>query len=355
MKGNTFFGVLIRAEKLLETQNCDEESYSLFSQVVSYVEACSFSNSEATKFICKNWRLSSSELSERWSVSHPAKSVNTFRSQLSTTNRQLFGLFGNIVPEVFYKKSLLSEEDKVLRRNLVNALAALDYDEDIFVPDIFISEVGNFFEDASYDTYKVEDCMEELRLIKILMKSNVFSYIEKINADKLKFILGVLNQPISSNRSRSINHNKIAILNQLHLLPSSFVGLQKNSASEESSQVVERVVERQVPEKHRFTFAFNKEMADILEERLAQPTTEAEMKAWSDWEKENKDHAYIVTVLNTLYCMTADGFKKFLSRVNIIALSSIVNGTFGDVKGRDYDFTDKSQSEKAFVKYQKEG
>ena len=61
-----------------------------------------------------------------------------------------------------------------------------------------------------------------------------------------------------------------------------------------------------IKEDHRFKLGITNEMADALEKRLEQPTTEAEMKFEASL--GDKRDRYIQTLVGTLYAMTPEGF-----------------------------------------------
>lgn len=351
--GKTFFSVMQTVQREIERGAVDSKSRELFEDLVSSVETCGFSNSDITKYICKNWRVPSGDLVTRWyGELGGKKSKTTFRSQISTASKQLFDIYGNIQPSTFGKSSTLSDEDKAIRSHL-SAVIKSFLIEDTYAANVFISEVLNYFDDpVPIGKYDMSDCQNELKVLKLLAKTNIYNLLDTCDNDKLKYLLYVLAQPLTVSRTRSVNLDKLDILKQFGLTKTSYSMLNnvEDSASE-AEDVPSNTVEVEEKRDHRFKLGIINEMADALEKRLEQPTTEEEMKFEASL--GDKRDRYIQTLVGTLYAMTPEGFESYIRRQNSILLAEAINGDYQGFKGVDVDTTEFTKDLKSFIKYEK--
>lgn len=177
-----------------------------FNRLVSFVESGVYTSSPSSKYIAKNWRLTSKELCAKWNDEEVSvKSENTFRSQVSTLSRQLYTLF----PQV--ERAFIEEDRKAMQEILSTIALLIDGDE--YFNDIFISELVDNYSDYSGREYPLEDCMKEISLLAMLRKRYIFEMLDLVNRDKMGYLQRVLQTPIASNRYRNINSRKIELLN----------------------------------------------------------------------------------------------------------------------------------------------
>ena len=351
--GKTFFSVMQQVQKDINRGVISNDSVTLFNRLKETVETCDFTSSKATKFVCKNWNSSSKDLVDKWyGLTGGTKSKHTFRSQISTASTLLFSIFGNIQPSVFGDLAELSEEDLAIRHHLVDTLNSFVI-EDVFAYNLFISEVLNYFEDSEPTArYTMEECTNELKILKLLAKTNIYKLLDTCDSDKLKYLLSVLIQPLTSIKNRSVNTDKLAVLRELGAIQTSYSLLQDVAkSSDKDIEEPTKTVKLPIKEDHRFKLGITNEMAKVLEKRLEQPTTEAEMKFEASL--GDKRDRYVQTLVGTLYAMTPEGFESYIRRQNSILLAEAINGDYQGFKGVDVDTTEFSKDLKSFIKYEK--
>lgn len=327
MENVTFFGVMASVEKSIARGECDADGIRFFEDLVSYVENCPFTRSKATKFICKNWRLKPRELTTKWNSINMGedKVSSTFRSQVSTASKLLYAIFGDITPVIFTSYDDLSFNDKRSRDHLALCLYSLNF-EDVCVDGMFIKEVSGFFEDLTpkKEHYSLIEIKDELELLRPLIKPNVYEYLESGGADKLKYIFSTLNQPLTSVRTRSINVDKLDILRYLGFLGGNTVGFRFPA----DSGVAERVVEVQVPEKHRYKFGIAKKMADALDKRLKDKYTKEDVIQMERLRSSGKLEETYERLAKQFTFLTEDGFVDAINNVNVLLLNDVINGNY---------------------------
>ena len=347
-----FFQVMRIVNKDYENGSLCSSSEKLFSRLIESVESGGFSNSDITKFICQNWKLDYKELTSFWNgLNGTEKSKDTFRSQVSTISAHLFTIFGDVQPSVFGNPNELSSEDISIRERLVAILDSM-ITEDTFAKNIYILEVLNYFEDLdAKDSFPLSECENELKVLKLLTKSNIYSLLDTCNSAKLKYILSIMIQPLTSNRYRTVNLEKLEIMRNLGLAKTSYSLLKQKQTSDSASKNENTVNEVVDKPSHRFKMGITNEMAETLEKRLAEPISHEDVIAETNL--GDKRDIYIKTLVGTLYAMTPEGFERYIARQNPILLAEAINGTFSDHKNVDVDFTGASQETKRFIKYDK--
>ncbi len=327
----TFFGVMNQVEKIIDKRESDPEAIRMFNDLVNYVEDCPFTKSKVTKFICKNWRLNPSQLTDKWNkLSVDKKANSTFRSQVSTASRLLYGIFGDINPTIFSDSERLSFDDKLTRDRLGLVLYSLDF-EDVCVDGMFIQEISSFFEDLKTEReyYSLIELKDELELLKPLINTNIYEYLERGDADKLKYIFNVLNKPLTSVRNCSVNTDKLEILRCLGFLGSDYVGFNFREGGV-SDRVVERVVE--VPERHHYNLGITKKMAEALDKRLAENCTKEEQDRIGILRRSGKLEEIYERLHKRMNFVTEQGFIDVINKLNVLVLNDIINGA-GDTSG----------------------
>lgn len=277
-----------------ETKYYTDYTRAVFNALITFVTDCSFSTSKNIRFICANWYCSYSELCNKWQgVSGKSKTSDAFRSQVSTTSMFLYEIFPNFHRDVF----LLEEEFGL---NEINRIISALSGEDLSLADLFISEVINYCD--NFDnvlSFSLEDCLNEISAIKALKRSEVFSFLDTLDWEKLRYVLYVLSKPISSSRSREVNHEKIDMLRLLDESSSSVVSASELGSFDENTNV--RLSKK-------YSIGITPEMEAILIQRLAEPDRENE--------SSNSSASEIEKIQRFFGAYTEDSFRERISKLN---------------------------------------
>lgn len=189
------------------------DTQELLIRLIAFVQSGKLvASSDATLFVCRNFRLSTAELQRAWELKYKtAKSLNTFRCQRSCLGREYYKLFGNN----FYTNFMI--EDKKQLAQLALRLDALEL-ENICADDLFYCELvdsckgsGKF---ASYNL-NVKDCVEEVKLLRKIMKANFSEELQKVDAEKLQYVMYVLDSALVDTKALEINEEKLKLLKAL--------------------------------------------------------------------------------------------------------------------------------------------
>lgn len=273
-----------------------------FNRLVSFVESGVYTSSPSSKYIAKNWRLTSKELCAKWNDEEVSvKSENTFRSQVSTLSRQLYTLF----PQV---ERAFIEEDRKAMQEILSTIALL-VDGDEYFNDIFISELVDNYADYSGREYPLEDCMKEISLLAMLRKRYIFEMLDLVNRDKMGYLQRVLQTPIASNRYRNINLKKLKVLSMMEKAGAS------TTLFDGAAQQAEKVQEpAKVDNYSKYGFSDMSELVGVLEEVA---TSE---NMGNDAEKDAKK----LSAIKRLYC--AEDLNCFLSDVSAETMQEFLKG-----------------------------
>lgn len=219
-----FFKELADCEKMIFVEkscsSCDgevweklKETRHLLARLIQFVESGELvSSSEASKFICKNFRLDSVEMTKAWNIKYQSdKSNNTFRSQISTLSRKFYKLFGHDIYTLF----AIQDADGLQKIKVkLNALQSVDISFD----DLFFSELSSICRgdgEIASSNLHVEDCNAELEFMRKILKSRFISALGKYDVNKLAYIRYILNTPLVDSKGICINEQKIKMLKAL--------------------------------------------------------------------------------------------------------------------------------------------
>lgn len=275
---------------------------TVFNRLVSFVESGVYTSSPSSKYIAKNWRLTSKELCSKWNDEEVSvKSENTFRSQVSTLSRQLYTLF----PQV---EGAFIEEDRKAMQEILSTIALL-IDGDEYFNDIFISELVDNYADYSGREYPLEDCMKEISLLAMLRKRYIFEMLDLVNRDKMGYLQRVLQTPIASNRYRNINLKKLEVLNLME---------EAGASTTLFDGVAQQTEKIQEPEKvdnyFKYGFSDMNELIEVLE------SVASSENMGIDADKDAKK----LSAIKRLYC--ADDLKRFLGDVSAEIMQEFLKG-----------------------------
>lgn len=220
---NTFFKTLVFLEEdwlRKSDKKSSKSSSSLLSRLIKFVESGSVVDSDIEKFILKNFRLSSADITDKWNEINydRVKSKDTIRGQVSVLNRYFCSLFDITADGL--SEAFVVENTDVLTR-LSDILVAFD------IGDFNIAERFPVFQkylpdDSTDSVYTVEECTKEIHFLKTLDKSVIENMLTEINQDKLIYVLQSIRQPLLTNYYKksedknskqklcSVNHEKVA-------------------------------------------------------------------------------------------------------------------------------------------------
>lgn len=295
-----FFYMLSETEKEVEGKGV--VLITAFNRLVSFVESGVYTSSPSSKYIAKNWRLTSKELCIKWNNEEVSeKSENTFRSQVSTLSRQLYALF----PQV--EKAFI-DDDRNSIQEILGTIGLLS-DGDAFYNDLFVAELVEDYSDYSGREYSLEDCVNEIHLLAMLRKRYLFEMLDLVNRDKMGYLHKVLQTPIASNRYRNINLKKLEVLNLMEEAGAS------TTLFDGVAQQTEKIQEpAKVDNYSKYGFSDMNELVEVLESVASSENLGA------DAEKDAKK----LSAIKRLYC--ANDLKWFLGNVSAEIMQEFLKG-----------------------------
>lgn len=173
------------------------------------------SKSESERFICKYYNQKSSTLTYYWRMEgHGDKSSNTFRCQIHNLSKKMYELFGGSVFDYFYS------QDKEQLRQLRVKMQVLFF-KDVSFSNIFFYEIANFCKDANeteIQNIKVQDCIDEIKLLSQLKADRFKSVLATKDKGKLSYIKGVLDSPLVDAGTKEVNEEKLKLLYALGVI-----------------------------------------------------------------------------------------------------------------------------------------
>lgn len=204
----SFFKVLCALEEeVIPSDKYSSETKAIVFDVIAFVEGGTITNANIAKFICKNFRLDNKAMLQAYNLSVPSEkaiSTSTLRSYISRLSNELYDVFGLNIYDIFIKNDL-KKQRKI--RSLVN----ISNLRDLSFKDLFIEVVD---ERASTGLVRsdmtIDDCEEELEVLRTLTKNHLRGIISDLDAGKLAYIKRVMNTPLVN--SKSLNYDKIALL-----------------------------------------------------------------------------------------------------------------------------------------------
>lgn len=216
-----FFRQLRDTCKFVETAKVDvlsNEEKEVFYKLLVFVESGVFSNSDVTKFICKNWRLETPQLTSLWNeLKGKSKSSDTMRKQVLIVGNYLSALFDIDLQTCF--NGINPERIKSISVK-INALSDFCVNcSDKFSETIFPEEVLSY-QGSNSSSADISSCEYELKVLKALTRSNIYNLLDSCDQSKLSYLLECLSNPLiykeKSAREYSINESKLDILQKLY-------------------------------------------------------------------------------------------------------------------------------------------
>lgn len=206
----SFFKVLATIEDeiiLSESSEYSDETKSIIYSLIAFVEGGTITEASIAKFICRNFRLDNKSLLRAYNLSVPYEkmiSTSTLRSYISRLSNELYDIFGLNIYEIF-------KENNLEKQRKIKSLLNISNLEDLNFEDLFVNIVD---EKASTGLVNsnicLDDCEEELKVLKLLTKMHLREMLSGLDANKLAYIKRVLNKPIVN--SKTLNYDKISLL-----------------------------------------------------------------------------------------------------------------------------------------------
>lgn len=332
----SFFTKLRQLEQLNRELNISDSVLPLYRDFMSFVENGNFTDSEPVKYVCSNWKLKPREISDKWNSSNAKKkSYNTWGVQVKFTSELLESIFPNFEPMIFHKTNDTDVKANEKRNIISLTIKSIDT-PNLYPSDMFIEEI-NKLNTGNETEYNIEDCEEELKVLKLLSQDNINNILSKVDKNKLSYILGVLSQKSSVYKNKEFNKNKLLVLQKLNKVNTDF-----NEYKQDEVIVKEKIIYKEVKEEQPYKLGITKEMADILTKRLNTQATEKELTLTPDTKGYKES---LEKLVEFMYFMTPEGFEYNLNKINVLLLDSIVRGNY-------HDFTTRivNTNEKGFLK-----
>lgn len=194
--------------------NITDETRQGFKEFTSFVEECALFPGKrfyAIQYVCKHWYLSGNDLHIRYNRETGKQTSNSAFSQTITrasmAYSKVFGVFD--LYEVFDGKHNDSIDDLLLLCDLI-----VQDVESGLVP-IFISEVYDYNTTKKHGTYALDECKNEIAILKETTKRAIFDKLDTVDSDKLLYLLDVSKQSLFNTKDDSINQNKFKLLTYL--------------------------------------------------------------------------------------------------------------------------------------------
>ena len=309
--------------RIIEKNIADPSSYfpsetiSLFNDLVSFVEEAAWSNSVSTKFICANWRKSSSEVTKLWNEDHrqKPKSNNTFRSQISTCCTQLYSLLGADVLNIFslenYRKDGTYSDEVRIAMYRLKSLVSYFSVEDFNFNEFAIQEVSAYTNGGQVEVFNLDDCANEIEAIKTLRRNSIYSYLDTLDTEKLSYLRSILNSPLMNTSTRKANATKIDLLKRLDTIPCEryfkFANVGLHQSYEEIEVDETTVVNIPKEAKDEKPIEVTEEVSDFSFEETIEEGSLSESVVEPKVEKETIKEGYDLESIVNRYCLTEFG------------------------------------------------
>lgn len=207
----SFFKTLSKLESVIlvdeETEYLAETKAALY-EVIRYVESGQFSSSITNKFIAREFRITRiSDLTNKYnSLYCTDKTESAMRSQVSTASTQLYQLFGTNISDVFITQDLKRIETIL---DIIDMLDGYPRGANDYLIQEILEETTT--RNTSYELCELKDT---IKMLRPLLKRSVDNILEEVDKDKLGYILYILSSPLTSNKRRSVNNEKLEILQE---------------------------------------------------------------------------------------------------------------------------------------------
>ena len=221
---SNFFKELNNCKKVVMEQTgteYTEETVLILAELIDCVQSgvlCG--RSDSYRFICKHYELNASAMANLWRCQTGSEKVSsTFRCQMHNLSSIMYRAFGEGVFELFY-----SQDMEQLRQLRVKVLALST--KDVSFENIFFFEIADSCKGSGKtlsSELKLEDCKDELKLLRQLKGDRFKKALAGKDAEKLSYIRDVMNQPLVDSETMDINIEKLKVMTALGVIDSSII------------------------------------------------------------------------------------------------------------------------------------
>ncbi|MCM1193716.1 MAG: hypothetical protein NC123_15395 [Butyrivibrio sp.] len=194
-----FFMTLRQLEKDREDGRLPAGAGAVLKQLITFVESGFCTTSQAERFVLANFRLGGSEMACRWNRMYPEsrKKPETFRGQISLVSRYLCSLFG-VSPDGL--ETAFNGNDSQTLGYIADILEMYPKGGENLAEGCQLLIRGGFLDAGAVTSsvYGADECTEEVRLLKSLDHDTVQAMLDKVDRDKLIYVLQSLREPLVS-------------------------------------------------------------------------------------------------------------------------------------------------------------
>lgn len=318
---------------------------SVVLSLKNYIIKAKYSNSKMAAFFGKYYNKSYSQLVSLWEQEFgTVKSEDTLRGQLGTLSRQLVDILGSVDVIDTALKNVSKDNNEILDserreaenylKELLTKINGLEQVDDINGNISFAVDIQKIIDlPESENKYEISDCTSEIKLLKALSSRGIEELLSEVNAEKIGYLLKVLDQPLMQTETREhtkdgkdrisyskrVNLEKIKLLEEFEVVSPARLRAPKNSKVKEDIPVVEAVVKADaeinpvaiqvgVAQKADLPFRFSsmEELCEVIQKRLndASPFTQ-------DTGQRIKN---VSTLKRIFALLTADGLAEYLNK-----------------------------------------
>lgn len=311
----------------------------------NYIIKAKYSNSKMASFFGKHYNKSYSQLVSLWEQEFgTVKTEDTLRGQLGALSRQLVEILGSIDVIDTALKNVNKDNNEILDserreaenylRELLTKINGLEQVDDVTGNISFAVDIQKIIDlPESESKFEISDCTSEIKLLKVLSSRGIEELLNEVSAEKIGYILKVLDQPLMQTETREytkdgkdrisyskrVNLEKIKLLEEFEVVSPARLRSPKNSKVEEDIPVVEATPEpvkniklvvpvSGVEPKASLPFRFDEmnKLCEVIQERLndSAPFTQ-------NTEQRIKN---VSTLKRIFGLFTVDGLTEYLNK-----------------------------------------
>lgn len=215
-RSNFFYVISLLEDEIFDLRS--RNKYSQFTkdslaELISAVTNGSWTTSDIQKFVARNYRLNSRELSELWAKTHNKKTItsSTMRTHIANTSSLLASMFSGCD----YVNDCFVTENEIGIYAINEVVKSLqDVSKTAF--ELLYSELIERVVSASkkYEHYSIDECSAEVAFLAKYSINSIEKDISKLDSVKLGYLVReLMKEPI--NRSYGLNTERLAIIRQL--------------------------------------------------------------------------------------------------------------------------------------------
>lgn len=231
----------------------------------NYLIKAKYSNSKMTAFFGKYYNKTYPQLVSLWEQEFgTTKSEDTLRGQLGALSRQLVDILGSIDAIDAALRNTSKDDNKVsdnerreaedYLRELLTKINGLEQVDDVTGNISFAVDIQKIIDlPESESKFEISDCTSEIKLLKALSSRGIEELLSEVSAEKIGYILKVLDQPLMQTETREytkdgkdrisyskkVNMEKIKLLEEFEVVNPARLRAPKNSRVKEDIPVVE--------------------------------------------------------------------------------------------------------------------